>query len=78
MTNHEAVILAIASGDHKPELIRESSGLTYTQTARALKELLDEGKIQRRVRGHYVLVKGAVEVESKKDKNWWDMFVRWK
>jgi len=78
MTNHEAVILAIASGSHTPELIRWDSGLTENQTTRALKELMDSGKILRRTRGFYVLVPAMVEVESKKDKNWWDMFVRWK
>lgn len=78
MTNHEAVILAIASGSHTPELIRWDSGLTENQTTRALKELMDSGRIQRRTRGFYVLVPAMVEVESKKDKNWWGVFTKWK
>jgi len=43
-----------------------------------MKELMDSGRIQRRTRGFYVLVPAMVEVESKKDKNWWSIFTEWR
>lgn len=69
--NIESKILGILNkeGESEALLIASSIGLTYDTTAKYLKKMTEEGKIERKARGSFLYSDGRIKYPDKK-KHW--------